>query len=174
MNKIILKIHSILAKEHSYQSLKGDKIWDLSIWLDGHELEQALGAGDGQGSLACCSPWAHKELDTTEWLNWPELKVWDRQTLARLFTPRCLFDLYCPHHKQSRPYSLCPVGFSCGLYGLQQSYFIIRFYVSWGQRKMSFLFYMTTVSACLERCLNICWVLEHRKGLAQCGMFSDY
>ena len=26
--------------------------------------------GDGQGSLACCSPWGHKELDTTEWLNW--------------------------------------------------------------------------------------------------------
>ena len=32
-----------------------------------------LGAGDGQGSLACCSPWGHKELDTTERLNWTEL-----------------------------------------------------------------------------------------------------
>ena len=30
--------------------------------LDGHEFEQALGVGDGQGSLACCSPWGHKEL----------------------------------------------------------------------------------------------------------------
>ena len=38
--------------------------------LDGHEFEQALGVGDGQGSLACCSPWGHKESDTTEWLNW--------------------------------------------------------------------------------------------------------
>ena len=41
--------------------------------LDGHEFEQALGAGDGQGSLACCSPWDRKELDMTEqliWLNW--------------------------------------------------------------------------------------------------------
>ena len=28
--------------------------------------------GDGQGSLTCCSPWGHKELDTTEWLNWTE------------------------------------------------------------------------------------------------------
>ena len=28
------------------------------------------GIGDGQGSLACCSPWGHKELDMTEWLNW--------------------------------------------------------------------------------------------------------
>ena len=34
--------------------------------LDGHEFEQALGVGNGQGSLACCSPWDHKELDTSE------------------------------------------------------------------------------------------------------------
>ena len=39
-------------------------------WLDGHEFEQTPGAGEGQGNLACCSPWGHKELDTTEWLNW--------------------------------------------------------------------------------------------------------
>ena len=39
-------------------------------WLDGHEFEQALGVGDGQGNLTCCSPWGHKESDTTEWLNW--------------------------------------------------------------------------------------------------------
>ena len=41
-------------------------------WLDGHGFEQALGDGDGQGGLACCSPWGHKELDMTEWLNWTE------------------------------------------------------------------------------------------------------
>ena len=40
--------------------------------LDGHEFEQALGVGDGQGSLACCSLWGHKELDMTERLNWAE------------------------------------------------------------------------------------------------------
>ena len=34
--------------------------------LDGHELEQALGVGDGEGSLVCYSPWGHKESDTTE------------------------------------------------------------------------------------------------------------
>ena len=33
---------------------------------DGHECEQALGVGDGQGGLACYSPWGHKESDTTE------------------------------------------------------------------------------------------------------------
>ena len=37
--------------------------------LNRHEFEQALGHGEGQGSLACCSPWGRKELDTTEWLN---------------------------------------------------------------------------------------------------------
>ena len=37
--------------------------------LDGHEFEQALGDGEGQGSLVCCSPWGHKESDTTEQLN---------------------------------------------------------------------------------------------------------
>ena len=34
--------------------------------LNGHESEQTLGDSEGQGSLACCSPWGHKELDTTE------------------------------------------------------------------------------------------------------------
>ena len=37
--------------------------------LNGHEFEQAPGVGDGQGSLACCSPWGHKEQDMTEQLN---------------------------------------------------------------------------------------------------------
>ena len=34
--------------------------------LNGNEFEQTPGAGDGQGSLACCSPWGCKELDATE------------------------------------------------------------------------------------------------------------
>ena len=38
-------------------------------WLDGHKFEQVLGDGEGQGSLACCSPWGHKESDRTEQLN---------------------------------------------------------------------------------------------------------
>ena len=49
--------------------------------LNGHEFEQTLGDGDGQGSLGCCSPWDRKELDTTELLNtttiW-ELSLFDR------------------------------------------------------------------------------------------------
>ena len=37
--------------------------------LNGHEFEQALGVGDEQGGLGCCSPWGHKESDTTKKLN---------------------------------------------------------------------------------------------------------
>ena len=37
--------------------------------FDGHEFEQAPGVGDGQESLACCSPWGHRELYTAESLN---------------------------------------------------------------------------------------------------------
>ena len=37
--------------------------------LNGHESEQALGDGQGQGSLVCCSAWGRKESDTTEQLN---------------------------------------------------------------------------------------------------------
>ena len=38
-------------------------------WLNGHEFEQTPGVGEGQGSLARCSPWGRKELDTTKQLN---------------------------------------------------------------------------------------------------------
>ena len=43
--------------------------------LYGHESEWTPGVGDGQGGLACCNSWGHKESDTTEWLNWTELSV---------------------------------------------------------------------------------------------------
>ena len=43
-------------------------------WLEGHEFEQALGIGDGQGGLACCSPWGHKESETTEQLKWTKME----------------------------------------------------------------------------------------------------
>ena len=55
------------------QEEKGTTEEEMAGWhhrFDGYESEQALGAGDGQGSLAYCSPWGRKESDTTEWLNW--------------------------------------------------------------------------------------------------------
>ena len=38
-------------------------------WLNGHAFGWTLGVGDGQGGLACCSPWGHKESDRAEQLN---------------------------------------------------------------------------------------------------------
>ena len=62
------------AGKDSGQGEKGtteDKMVGWHHWLSGHESEQAMGDGEGQGSLACCSPWGHscKELDMTEQLN---------------------------------------------------------------------------------------------------------
>ena len=49
---------------------------EMAEWhhqLDAHELEQVLGVGNEWGRLACCFPWGHKELDTSEWLNRTEI-----------------------------------------------------------------------------------------------------
>ena len=49
-----------------------DEMVGWRLRLSGHESEQALGVGDGQGGLGCCSPWGHKESYTTEQPNWAE------------------------------------------------------------------------------------------------------
>ena len=51
------------------QEEKGTTEDEMLGWhhqLNGHEFEQTLGDDEGQGSLVCCSPWDHKESDTTE------------------------------------------------------------------------------------------------------------
>ena len=61
------------------QEEKGTTEDEMVGWhhrLNGHEFEQALVAGDGQGSLVCCSPWGHKESNTTERLNRTEPNFW--------------------------------------------------------------------------------------------------
>ena len=58
------------------QEEKGTTKDEMVGWphpLNGHEFEQAMGVGEGQGGLACCSPWGRKESDTTERLTWTEL-----------------------------------------------------------------------------------------------------
>ena len=45
-------------------------------YIGGIHVIKHLGVGDGQGGLACCSPWGHKKLDTTERLNWTEMSDW--------------------------------------------------------------------------------------------------
>ena len=60
------------ARKDWKQEEKGtteDEMVGRHYWLNGHEFEQALGDSEGQGSLACCSPWGLKESDTTERLN---------------------------------------------------------------------------------------------------------
>ena len=64
------------AEKDCGQEEKGmteDEMVGWHHWLDGHEFSQAPSVGDGQVSLACCSPWGFRELDTTEWLNWTQL-----------------------------------------------------------------------------------------------------
>ena len=82
----IVSIHSVCNSLHlqtpNSQSISAPspwqpQLWSICLWVcfcfvstfNGHEFEQALGDGEGWGSLVCYSPWGHKELDTTEWLN---------------------------------------------------------------------------------------------------------
>ena len=49
-----------------------DEMIEWHQWLYGHESEQTSEVSDGQGSLTCCRPWDHKELEMTEQLNWTD------------------------------------------------------------------------------------------------------
>ena len=67
--------NTLFAGKDWRQKEKGmteDEMVEWHHWLDGYEFEQVPGVGDGQGSLACCSSWGHKESDTTEWLSWTD------------------------------------------------------------------------------------------------------
>ena len=58
------------------QEKKGTTEIEMVGWhhhLNGHGFRWILGVGDGQGGLACCGSWGHKESGMTEWLNWTEL-----------------------------------------------------------------------------------------------------
>ena len=61
-----------------------DEMVEWHHWLNGHEFEQVLGVGGGQGSLACCSPWGCKESDMTEQLNCTELIVLHNPLLVHI------------------------------------------------------------------------------------------
>ena len=64
-----------------------DEVAGWHHWLDGGESEWTPGVGDGQGGLACCNSWGRKELDTTERLNWTELKAqrsWNKENYTKI------------------------------------------------------------------------------------------
>ena len=70
------------------QEEKGTSEDEMVGWyhqLSGHEFEQALGVGEGQGGLACYSPWGGKELDMTERLNWI-LELREQERLRRIYS----------------------------------------------------------------------------------------
>ena len=75
-----------------------DKMVGWHHRLNGHEFEQAVGDGEGQGSLACCNPWGCKESDTTALLNNDKyssdsLRLWSFEVLGHhsLYS----FRVYC-------------------------------------------------------------------------------
>ena len=59
----------ILGKIEGRRRMAEDKMVGWHHQLNGHEFESTPGVDDGQGGLACCSPWGRKESDTTEQLN---------------------------------------------------------------------------------------------------------
>ena len=70
------------------QEEKGTTGDEMAVWyhqIDGCESEWTPGDGDGQGGLACCNSWGRKESDTTERLNWAELKFKDKTSRQMLF-----------------------------------------------------------------------------------------
>ena len=75
--------------------------------LNGHEFEQALGDGEGQGSLACCSSWGCKESDTTERLNnkicWQCPKFWKIGSSGNLKLQEQTHVLWVRSHFKEKP-----------------------------------------------------------------------
>ena len=64
------------GKDWRQEEEKGITEDEMAGWhhrLKGHEFESTPGVGDGQGGLACCSPWGHREPDMTKQLNWTEV-----------------------------------------------------------------------------------------------------
>ena len=95
------------------QQEKGTTEDEMVGWhhrLDGHEFKQAPGDGDGQGSLACCSPWGCKELGTTERLNNHELLSNHLSSSIKTSTYFCI-----SVHKNYSSLSVYPVSLSLSL-----------------------------------------------------------
>ena len=97
-----------------------DELVGWHHWLNGHEFEQTLGDSEGQGSLACCRSWGHKDSDKTEQLNNKILTTVPFPVfLVQLFLLNCFFyqDLLTPtlmydfpnHSKSTYDFSFFPI-----------------------------------------------------------------
>ena len=96
---------SILALRTPWSVWKGKMI---AYWKrNSPGREWTLGVGDGQGGLACCNSWGHKESDTTEWLNWTKLKelLYDVYPIISTGILSCC--CYIHYHQCCFPYYCC-------------------------------------------------------------------
>ena len=84
------------ARKDWRQEEKGATENETVGWNHGHESEQAPEIGDGQRSLACCSPWGRKESDTAERLNWTKLTVlpWCARSMSIIAHIACRHPTY--------------------------------------------------------------------------------
>ena len=87
--------------------------------LEGHEFEQALGDGEGQGSLVCCSTWDHKESDTTElnWMGFPDGASHKEVPCQGRRHKGCMFILWVGKIPWRRAWRLIPVFLPGKLHG---------------------------------------------------------
>ena len=69
----------MLEKTEGRRREQQDEMVGWHHQLNGHVFGWTPGVGDGQGGLACCGLWGHKEWDTTERLNWTELMSYSRE-----------------------------------------------------------------------------------------------
>ena len=101
------------------QEEKGMTEDEMAGWH--HRLDP--GVGDGQGGLACCSPWGRKESDTTEWLNWTELRDSKEAVMVLLKNWFCLLNwtLFFQHPPSVLLFSQYVVSVSLQPHGLQHA-----------------------------------------------------
>ena len=101
------------ARRDWRQEEKGTTEDEMAGWhhrLDGREFEWTPGVGDGQGGLACCDLWGHKESDMTEWLNWTKLKELRKDNRPAenvelaVKRVRCRVDFPIPEGETDSPY----------------------------------------------------------------------